>query len=214
MTAPVAAPRTGKCAPPPVQAGFEHIRRHWDPVRAAWRANLAPGEYYVTRNEELIGTVLGSCVSVCLHDPRLRIGGMNHFMLPEGDGTWGGTSASLATRYGSFAMEHLINDLLTLGSRRERLQAKVFGGASVLPGLIDVGARNVEFVRRFLRADGFAVACEDVGGSQARKLIYEPHSGRAFVRKLEHPDRSLARREASYRERITHQPVGGDIELF
>ena len=112
-----------RAAHPPMPStvrGFEHIRRHWDPALACWTAKILPGEYYVTRENEAITTVLGSCISACIRDPESGCGGMNHFMLPEdsetGSGCWNKADGGASTRYGSYAMECLINELVKLGA--------------------------------------------------------------------------------------------------
>ena len=200
---------------PPGLAGFDHVNRYWDRQRGRWAAKILPGEYYVSRHGELVSTVLGSCISACIRDPLAGVGGMNHFMLPEGDGSWGGTNLSLATRYGSFAMEHLINDILTQGGSKARLEVKVFGGGRVLASMTDVGLRNISFVHRFLKEDGLRLVSEDVGDIYPRKVVYDPDSGRVFMKKLRQiHNQTIAEREQSYRSRIEHEPVSGDIELF
>src|SRR5687767_8370950 len=111
----------------PAEAGFDSIQRFWDTATAAWTAKILPGEYYVTRHDEIIATVLGSCISVCIRDPIAGVGGMNHFMLPEERVArdYKDPLAGLATRYGSHAMERLINDLLKLGAQRSRFEIKM-----------------------------------------------------------------------------------------
>ena len=129
-------------------------------IRRAGRSRLLPGEYYVTRNDEAITTVLGSCVSACIRDPQAQIGGMNHFMLPEdlsfNDDRPADAFERQATRYGSYAMESLINDLLKLGAARERLEIKLFGGGRMLASMTDIGARNIAFIKQYLSLEGFA----------------------------------------------------------
>jgi chemotaxis protein CheD len=214
----------GRVAPdnvemPPALPQFAHIARHWDDEHQCFAARLLPGEYYVTRNGELVTTILGSCVSACVRDSRLRIGGMNHFMLPL-DGSLGtsawGAAASAATRYGNVAMERLINDILKLGGRREDLEIKLVGGGRVLAEMTtDIGARNIAFVRDYVREEGFNVLGEDLGDVFARKVIYFPQTGRIRVRKLNaHLDRSLAQRERQYLSELDAKPVGGEVELF
>ena len=181
---------------------------------------ILPGEYYVTRGDEAITTVLGSCISACMRDPVKNVGGMNHFMLPEdastGPNNWLDPAVGLATRYGSYAMESLINDLLKLGAMRERLEIKVFGGGRVLSGMTDVGARNIEFVRGYLQLEGFRIAAEDLGGTQPRKVIYFPASGRVKMRRLRPVEnRSISHHEQLYLDSIGNQAAGGgDVELF
>jgi chemotaxis protein CheD len=203
----------------PALPQFEHIARHWDDEHRVFAARLLPGEYYVTRHGEMVTTVLGSCVSACVRDARLKIGGMNHFMLPldgsQGSSAWGAV-ASAATRYGNVAMERLINDILKLGGRREDLELKLVGGGRVLAEMTtDIGARNIQFVRDYVRDEGFQVLGEDLGDVFARKVVYFPESGRIRVRKLNaHSDQSLAQRERQYLTELDTKPVEGDIELF
>ena len=157
----------------------------WDREHRRFAAKLLPGEYYVTTAGEQIATVLGSCVSACVRDRRLGIGGMNHFMLPldasKGASSWG-TAVSAATRYGNEAMERLINDILKLGGRRDSLEVKLVGGGKVLAGIaIDIGARNIEFVRKYVADEGFSVAGQDLGDIYPRKVHYSPDTGKLRV---------------------------------
>jgi chemotaxis protein CheD len=216
--------RLGRVAPDDVEMmpslpQFAHIARHWDDEHKCFAARLLPGEYYVTRNGELVTTVLGSCVSACVRDARLHIGGMNHFMLPldgsQGTSAWG-AAASAATRYGNVAMERLINDIFKLGGRREDLELKLVGGGRVLAEMTtDIGARNIAFVREYVHDEGFKVLGEDLGDVFARKVVYFPESGRIRVRKLNaHSDRSLAQRERRYLTELDTKPEEGEVELF
>lgn len=140
------------------------------------RLNVIQGEYLVSNDPDVfLTTVLGSCVAVCLRDPDRGVGGMNHFLLPEGQAD----STDDARRYGVHAMELLINALLHQGAQRSRLEAKLFGGARMFNGLSDVGAANAAFAERFLRDEGINVASASLGGVGARRLKYWPVSGRA-----------------------------------
>jgi chemotaxis protein CheD len=172
----------------PAPARFAHIRRAWDPNFQRPLAKLLPGEYYATGHDEVIFTVLGSCVSACVRDRKRGIGGMNHFMLPSdrSDGTtlWGSGSSTSATRYGKVAMDQLVNDILDLGGKREDLEFKVMGGGNVLDMDLDVGGQNVQFVRDYLKQHGFEIAAEDLGQNFARKLFYSPKTGKARVKRL------------------------------
>jgi len=216
--------KLGRTAPDDMQMmpalpQFDHIARHWDDEHRVFAARLLPGEYYVTRHGEMVTTVLGSCVSACVRDSRLKIGGMNHFMLPldgsQGTSAWG-AAASAATRYGNVAMERLINDILKLGGRREDLELKLVGGGRVLAEMTtDIGARNISFVRDYVRDEGFKVLGEDLGDVFARKVVYFPDSGRIRVRKLNaQSDRSLAQRERQYLSDLDTKPEEGEVELF
>ena len=173
---------------------------------------LLPGEFYVSGEDIVLTTVLGSCVAACIRDPRLGIGGMNHFMLPDGE-LGGGSSA----RYGSFAMEVLINELLKAGACRSGLEAKVFGGGAVLRSFTDshVGQRNAQFVLDYLKAERIPVLAQDLGDTCPRKVFFLPTEGRVMVRRL---STTLATRdladESAYRSRITTAPVSGGVELF
>jgi len=212
--------RAARSEPPPVLPSFAHMQRYWDPESAHWTVKILPGEYYVTRNDEAVATVLGSCVSACVRDPERNVGGMNHFMLPEdatvGPNNWLDPAVGLATRYGSYAMESLINDLLKLGAARERLEIKLFGGGRILSGMTDVGGRNVEFVRNYMQIEGYRVSAEDLGGQQPRKVVYFPASGRVRMRKLRPVEnRTISHHEQLYLASIGNKAAGGgDVELF
>lgn len=198
--------------------GFSEVNRYWDRQRNLYAAKILPGQYYVTTNDELIVTVLGSCVSACIRDPAMGIGGMNHFMLPLGEESGKLMSRnSDATRYGNFAMEKLINDILKHGGRRDHLEVKVFGGGKVIQHMTetDVGGRNIRFVREFLATEGLRIVAEDLGDIYPRKVVYDPKNGKVQVKKLRkmHND-TIAKREIDYRTELEKQPVSGDIELF
>ena len=173
---------------PQVLPGFDHITRIWDSTQNLCAAKILPGEYYVTCHHEIITTVLGSCVSACVRDPGTGVGGMNHFMLP-GDprkrlDQWGGKD-SLATRYGIAAMESLVNDILKQGARKDRLELKLFGGGKVLAmDLNDVGERNIQFAKQYLKTEGLVVVAEDLGETFPRKVNYVPKTGKVLVRRL------------------------------
>lgn len=177
-------------------------------------AKILPGEYYYTTRDMLIVTVLGSCVSACIRDRTTGLGGMNHFMLPDG-GDGGPVSASM--RYGTYAMEVLINDLLKAGARRDCLEAKVFGGGAVLRGFsaMNVGERNAAFVTQFLKTERIPILAEDLNDIHPRKVYFFPRTGKVLVKKLmqTHND-TLAKRELDYASRLKVAPVGGDIDLF
>jgi chemotaxis protein CheD len=173
---------------------------------------LLPGEWYVHDDDDLLlMTVLGSCVAACLVDRTARLGGMNHFMLPDGGS---------AGRYGAYAMELLINELMKRGARRDRLEAKVFGGGQVMRNFstMNVGEQNVAFVERFLAAERISVLSRDVLDVHPRKVCLFPGSARALCKKLA-PTRSdsIATAESAYRGRLARQPAAaasGSVELF
>ena len=179
-------------------------------------AKILPGEYYFTNKDMLIVTVLGSCVSACIRDRVTGLGGMNHFMLPDGGGD-AGSPVSASMRYGTFAMEILINDLLKAGARLENLEAKVFGGGAVLRGFtaMNVGERNAAFVLQFLKTERIPVLAEDLNDIHPRKVYFFPKTGKVLVKKLmQTQNDTLARRELDYAKRLKVEPVGGEIDLF
>jgi chemotaxis protein CheD len=179
-------------------------------------AKILPGEYYHTGKDMLIVTVLGSCVSACIRDRITGQGGMNHFMLPDGGGS-DSSPVSASMRYGTYAMEVLINELLKAGARRENLEAKVFGGGAVLKGFtaINVGERNAAFVISYLKTEKIRVLAEDLNDIYPRKVYFFPRTGKVLVKKLmqTHND-TLAQRERDYASRLKVAPVGGEIDLF
>jgi chemotaxis protein CheD len=200
--------------------GFDSIKRYYDRQRDCITAKILPGEFYVTKNHELITTVLGSCVSACIRDPDFGIGGMNHFMLPangDADITNVADSRSDAARYGNYAMEQLINEILKNGGRRDALEIKVFGGGRVIQHMThtDVGGRNIKFVIKYLAAEGLQIAAQDLGDIYPRKIVYDPFTGKVQVKKLRslHND-TIVQRETGYMKVLQEGPVSGDIELF
>lgn len=198
-----------------------HINHYWDNQRKIVVAKILPGEFYMAKSEVAIATTLGSCIAACVWDRELGIGGMNHFMLPLTDKEahevdWGKRGmASDATRYGNFAMEHLINLILKNGGKKNNLRAKVFGGGKVLRQMSDVGQRNIDFVLTYLEEEHIELVGSDIGSHYPRKVLFEPLTGRAFVKRLDnlHND-TIVQRETDYRSSIDKAPVDGDIELF
>ena len=199
--------------------GFEHIRRAWHNAYEAFAARLNPGEYYVTACDEGIYTTLGSCISACIRDRVNGVGGMNHFMLPasataDAEG-WKATSLSESTRYGNFAMEHLINEILKNGGKRQNLEVKVFGGGRVMKGMTDIGMRNITFAHDYLKTEGLKIVSEDVGDVFPRMVVYFPATGKVKVKRLRTLHTNvIVEQETKYLETIVAKPVGGEIELF
>lgn len=192
--------------------GFEHVNHHWDSLANAWVIHILPGEFYVTNGPEIIATVLGSCVSTCIRDRNKGLGGMNHFMLPDDPRK---DKKGDALRYGCFALERLINELISRGANRNELEIKVFGGGQVIAAMSDIGRSNFEFVRQYLSDEGLSSEVEDVGGHWARRVRYYPSTGRVLVKHL--PMREAANigtQEADFRNKLRHERVAGDVELF
>lgn len=179
-------------------------------------AKLLPGEYYVTGDKMLLVTVLGSCVAACIRDPQFGIGGMNHFMLPESVHE-ANSPLSSSARYGTYAMEILINQLIKLGARRNKLEAKVFGGGNVLRGFTvnNVGDRNSAFVLEFLKMEKIPVLAQDLIDIYPRKVYFFPQSGKVMVKKLKtQHNTTIVKRENDYSQRLRTTRVAGDVELF
>lgn len=178
-------------------------------------AKILPGEYFVTKRDMVLVTVLGSCVAACIRDRVSGIGGMNHFMLPDSGDNSDPTGTS--ARYGTYAMEMMINQLLKSGARRGNLEAKVFGGGSVLRGMVtvNVGARNAEFALDYLHTEGIAVAGQDLLEDYARKVYFFPYSGRVLVKKIRTlHNETIIEREQAYRANLKVADIQGDVELF
>jgi chemotaxis protein CheD len=161
-------------------------------------------------------TVLGSCVAACIYDKNQSIGGMNHFMLPDKKRN-GSDILSLSARYGVYAMEIMINELLKMGAKRSNLEAKVFGGGNVLRGFTvnKIGHNNAEFIIEYLRKEGIRIAAQDLLDIYPRKVYYFPRSCRVLVKQLRevHND-TIIEREQEYGSRIELADLQGDVELF
>lgn len=181
------------------------------------RKIIMPGESFAAWAPTEISTLLGSCVSACLWDSRLKIGGMNHFMLPEAPGAARGLGdATKSMRYGLYAMECLINELMHMGARRDTLVAKVFGGANITGVLSTqhVGRRNAEFVSEFLWNDKIKTAAADLGGLHSRRVKFNTQTGGVRVERVASADSIAARQEKKYSETLNQDPVTGDIVFF
>ena len=205
---------------PRAERGFDHVNRYYDKQLDTWAAKILPGEFYVTSHGEMIATVLGSCISACIRDTKLGIGGMNHFMLPiqneHSTEQWGSNPNTAETRYGNWAMEHLLNTLYKMGSRKQDLEVKLFGGGQVMAAMSDVGQRNILFVYDYLRKEGMQVAAADVGDIFSRKVLFFPDTGSVKVRRMTTTNNdTIVKREKGYMDSIQqHKDDSGDIELF
>ncbi|HEY8360381.1 MAG TPA: chemoreceptor glutamine deamidase CheD [Ramlibacter sp.] len=190
-------------------------QRYFDRDFQVESIKILPGQYYAAAGQGAISTVLGSCVSTCLWDPLERIGGMNHFMLP-GDNARPDSPWAASARFGLYAMEVLINDMIRLGADRRRLVAKVFGGAQLLAGFdkLDVGAKNSEFVLHFLREEGIRVLAQDLLDVCPRKVHFFIASGKVQVKRLGLlPNDTVQRREREYLSKLAVRD-SGDVEIF
>jgi chemotaxis protein CheD len=198
--------------------GFEHIRRGWIDAYEAWSARLQPGEYYVTKSDEAIYTTLGSCVSACIRDRFSGIGGMNHLMLPQPAddelSSWKSRPHIETTRYGNFAMEHLINTILKHGGLKQNLEIKLFGGGRIMANMTDIGMRNIDFVHDYLKTHGLQSVSEDLGDVYPRMVVYFPATGKVRVKRLRslHTN-TIAAQEVRYLASIQDSPVSGFMKL-
>ncbi|MES9900056.1 MAG: chemoreceptor glutamine deamidase CheD [Sedimenticola sp.] len=204
---------------PPTLLGFDHINRYWDSMHATFAAKILPGQFYVSDRGEAIVTVLGSCISACIRDRLLGIGGMNHFMLPSSDLAHDSNNnvplISRAARYGNYAMEQLINAILSHGGQRSQLEVKVFGGGRVLKAVSDIGKQNISFIHDYLELEGLVISAEDVGDIYPRKVYYFPADGKVRVKKLHTlHNQTMAERESAYQQQIEQAPVQAEVELF
>jgi chemotaxis protein CheD len=192
----------------PGEASFFYADHHfqYDAVK------VLPGEYYVSNEDLVVMTVLGSCIAACIWDGKARTGGMNHFMLPDGDGGEG------SGRYGSFAMELLINEMFKLGARRETMQAKIFGGAQVMAGFttMNVGERNTQFVLDYLSTERIPVVSQDVLDIHPRKVCFFPVTGKALVKRLahSHPETLAVEERRGNAASVAKSNAGGSVDLF
>lgn len=192
----------------PGEASFFYADHHfqYDAVK------VLPGEYYVSNEDLVLMTVLGSCIAACIWDSRARTGGMNHFMLPDGD------SGEGSGRYGSYAMELLINEMLKLGARRETMQAKVFGGGQVMAGFttMNVGERNTKFVLDYLATERIPVVSQDVLDIHPRKVCFFPVTGKALVKRLahSHPETLAVEERRGNAVSVAKSTAGGSVDLF
>jgi len=171
---------------------------------------ILPGEYFVHDEDMLIMTTLGSCIAACLYDRNAKVGGMNHFMLPDGAGDSG--------RYGSYAMELLINEMMKRGASRMTMEAKVFGGGQVVSGMttMNVGERNTNFVMDYLKTERIPIVSKDVLDVYPRKVCFLPGSGKAMVKRLAptNTDALLAQDRAAAQKAVPASTGGGSVDLF
>jgi len=190
--------------------------RYYDNTFNMEAIKLLPGEYYVTKRDMVLVTVLGSCVAACIRDRVTGVGGMNHFMLPD-DKNGTSNPVGAAARYGAYAMEMMINQLLKAGAKRSNLEAKLFGGGNVLRGftITNVGARNVDFALKYLRNEQIKVIAKSLLDIYPRKIYFFPATGRVMLKKLRQANNdTIIERESEYGSRLKHADIQGDIELF
>lgn len=194
---------------------FGHIRRMRDQRFPHEIAVIMPGEYFVSEEPTIVYTVLGSCISVCVRDRLLGIGGMNHFMLPAPKGDERSDSWGESARYGSFAMELLINEILKRGGHRSRMEVKVLGGGKIYDGQVDIGSNNAAWVMQYLTEEALPVAKLDVGGIYPRKVYFFTQTGRVLLKKIGRlNDYTLQEREKQYLRTLQQEKVENTVTLF
>lgn len=192
------------------------MNQYFDRYFERQATKILPGEYYATDQPEVIVTVLGSCVAACIRDRVNGVGGMNHFLLPL-DGSAEPGKPTQSARYGAYAMELLINQIIKRGGHRDRLEAKVFGGAAVLRGMLlnDVGKRNAEFVGEYLRNEHIPIMASDLLQDFPRKVYFFPETGQVWVKRIkEIKNDTIFEREREYRNRVKRDAEGGSVDLF
>lgn len=208
---------------PPGSTDFEHINRYWDRTHGVWAAKILPGELYVSTHGEMISTVLGSCISVCIRDMKKGIGGMNHFMLPQNNefstDNWGNNPVTSASRYGNWAMEFLINAILKRGGEKKNFEVKVFGGGQMMANMTDIGQKNILFVYQYLAEEHLKIKASDVGDIYARKVLFFPDTGSVKVRRIKNVrNETIMQREEAYKKSVETETKTGqnsnNIELF
>jgi chemotaxis protein CheD len=204
-----------------VQAGdvYDGIRRYYDQNMEMTVVKLMTGDcYYTAEPREMLVTILGSCMSVCLRDPITKIGGMNHILLPGGEeDKQEKGDAGYSARFGVNAMEELINGMLKLGAFKSRFEAKIFGGGNVINNSAQIGKKNIKFVKEFLAAEKIPIKGEDVGDEVARRLHFFPDTGKAMVRRLQRKeDLVIVQKEQEYEKKISQKKVVDvpEVELF
>jgi chemotaxis protein CheD len=199
------------------QAGdyFAGRDRYYDQITEMMVVKVFSGDCYSTnRSGEMLVTILGSCIAACIRDPIAKVGGMNHFLLPDSQNL-----GDSPTRYGAYAMEKLINDLLKKGAQKSRMEVKIFGGGNVIKSSAMIGDKNVKFIKDYLKLEGLRIAQEDVGGTSPRRIHYYPDSGKVMMRKLNRQEdfANVEKEETTYAKAITltvRKGTEGAVELF
>jgi len=202
-------------APPPkALPNFGHIKRYWDFSRNNFIAKILPGEVYVTKNHELISTLLGSCIAVCMRDKINKVGGMNHFKLPTTDGN--SRASANNANYGLYAMELLINEIMKNGGNRANLECRVFGGGKVISSVSsDIGDKNIAFVKHFLKEERIRVIQQKTGGTSGMHVYYHPITGHAFSIALdESHSKKVKEEEKRYVAKVNQDTKDSDITFF
>lgn len=202
----------------------QHFNRFYHPTKEKHIVKVLPGGLYCSSDkDELIATGLGSCVAACLWDEKNHVGGMNHFLLPFDSSSqlksWQPKEViSTASRYGSYAMEMLLNSLIARGAQRELLKVKLFGGAQMMGHHSLIGEKNVAFILNYIEQEGLEIIAQDLGGLEPRKVMFDPYTGKAWLKRIPFSEvHKLQAQEEKYAhqlDRESHRPHDDDVELF
>src|SRR5919106_3457537 len=206
--------QSGRDVPDITHHPYEHVKIMYESRFNRDMAMILPGEYYISNRPMIIYTVLGACVSACIRDPYQGISGMNHFMLPESCDALD-DPLSQSARYGTFAMEVLINEILRHGGRHERLEVKLFGGGNMFGHtMADIGRTNVEFAKDYILREGLQLVGQDVGDAYPRKILYFTDTGRVLLKKITRlKNDTIAAREHAYKQSLRQEPAGQEVTL-
>ncbi len=196
----------------------KNLTRQKDTRSGKYRITIKMGGFYITDRDEIISTMLGSCIAVCARDRTSGIGGMNHFMLPAhsipNSNQWENTLVNTATRYGTFAMEYLINEILSKGGRKNNLEFKIFGGCNILGSATSIGTRNVCFIKDYMDTEGYSIAAESLGGFHPIVLNFHIKSGRVKIKRLDEKAPEIATNEKHYMHELQKEQFDDDITIY
>ncbi len=188
------------------------MQKSLDPIEGITTVKILPGEFYITRENERIETILGSCIAACVRDPLHGSGGMNHFMLPVDSDSTNKADILNANRYGNYAMENLVDALLSNGANKDRLEFKIFGGGRIIDSQNNIGWYNIGFVFDYVYSEGFKVISQDIGDIYPRKVLFYPNTGRVRVRRLSSMhNQSLVAEESRYSQKIATKLVESKV---
>lgn len=208
--------------PPNTHTELPAILRYWDDMREKNVAKIQPGEFCIAQSGELIMTILGSCIAACVRDHKLRIGGMNHFMLPLKGNIHDRNDIPAyaeACRYGNWAMELLINNILKRGGKRRNLEIKIFGGAKLSAPMhnsySNIGIKNIEFIMQYIHDENLRLSAKHLGGIYPRVIIFDPYTGNVKMKVARHTAlEPITVSEQHYFEQLISKSSSGDVELF
>ena len=192
----------------------ENPIRYFDNRLQKEAVKLLPGQYYATASDKALVTILGSCVAACIFDQEKKIGGMNHFMLPHSNnGEWAGNN--LSTRYGNYAMEHLLNELMKVGVQKHDMQLKIYGGGNVNESMNNtVSESNIQFIKSYCNMENLKVEEEDLGGNLSRRIVFETKNGHVIVNYISDLESQMAKQEQAYKQHIEQELKQYEYEIF